>query len=89
MIDNAIYTPYRYDDMASLGSLKKTDSGAATGLLVDIDDDPLATPKPSRKGRSKFLVPRDDLADIFVFGYGVVVIWGMTENQEKRFLSSL
>ncbi|OSD08749.1 DUF155-domain-containing protein [Trametes coccinea BRFM310] len=28
-------------------------------------------------------------AEIFMFEYGTVVIWGMTEAQEKRFLSSL
>jgi uncharacterized Rmd1/YagE family protein len=28
-------------------------------------------------------------AEIFLFSYGTVVIWGMTEQQEKRFLSSL
>jgi uncharacterized Rmd1/YagE family protein len=28
-------------------------------------------------------------AEVFVFDYGVCVIWGMTEEQERRFLSSL
>jgi len=28
-------------------------------------------------------------AEIFVFAYGTVVIWGMTEAQEKRFLASI
>ncbi|CED82936.1 Uncharacterized conserved protein [Phaffia rhodozyma] len=28
-------------------------------------------------------------ADVFVFEYGTVVIWGMTQEQEKRFISSL
>lgn len=28
-------------------------------------------------------------AEVFIFDYGVCVIWGMTEEQEKRFLSSL
>jgi hypothetical protein len=27
--------------------------------------------------------------DVFVFEYGTVVIWGMTEREEKRFLASL
>lgn len=27
--------------------------------------------------------------DVFLFEYGTVVIWGMTEKEEKRFLSSL
>jgi uncharacterized Rmd1/YagE family protein len=84
MIDNVIYTPYRYDDTPS--TTKKSDT--PTGMLVDIDDGQ-ATPTPTRKVRSKFLVTQDPLADIFVFSYGVVVIWGMTEAQEKRFLSSM
>ena len=28
-------------------------------------------------------------AEIFMFQYGTVVIWGMTEAEEKRFLSSM
>jgi uncharacterized Rmd1/YagE family protein len=27
--------------------------------------------------------------DVFLFEYGTVVIWGMTEKEEKRFLGSL
>lgn len=27
--------------------------------------------------------------DVFLFEYGTVVIWGMTEKEEKRFLSSM
>jgi len=41
-----------------------------------------------RKKISKFhAVPTE--AEIFIFDYGTVVIWGMTETQEKRFLSSM
>lgn len=28
-------------------------------------------------------------AEVFVFGYGTVVIWGMNEAEEKRLLSSM
>lgn len=28
-------------------------------------------------------------AEVFLFGYGTVVIWGMNEAEEKRFLSSM
>ena len=38
--------------------------------------------------RSKFAETPTE-AEIFIFEYGTVVIWGMTEAQEKRFLSSL
>lgn len=41
-----------------------------------------------RKKKSKFEeVPTE--AEIFMFQYGTVVIWGMTEAEEKRFLSSM
>ena len=41
-----------------------------------------------RRKKSKFAeVPT--VAEIFLFQYGTVVIWGMTEAEEKRFLSSL
>jgi len=41
-----------------------------------------------RKGSKWDAVGTGD-AEIFLFSYGTVVIWGMTEQQEKRFLSSL
>ncbi|TFY74714.1 hypothetical protein EWM64_g9299 [Hericium alpestre] len=41
-----------------------------------------------RRKRSKFDQTADE-AEIFLFPFGTVVIWGMTEAQEKRFLSSL
>ena len=47
---------------------------------------PTATAK--RKG-SKWDMVGTGEAEIFLFSYGTVVIWGMTEQQEKRFLSSL
>lgn len=42
----------------------------------------------ARKKKSKFDATPTE-AEIFIFKYGTVVIWGMTEPQEKRFLSSL
>lgn len=41
----------------------------------------------SRK-KSKFSEAPTE-AEIFIFEYGTVVLWGMTEAQEKRFLSSM
>jgi uncharacterized Rmd1/YagE family protein len=46
------------------------------------------TPTAKRKGSKWDTVGTGD-AEIFLFSYGTVVIWGMTEQQEKRFLSSL
>lgn len=33
--------------------------------------------------------PKRSKADVFVFEYGVVVLWGWTVEEEKRFLSTL
>ncbi|KAI5121802.1 hypothetical protein M0805_009794 [Coniferiporia weirii] len=41
------------------------------------------------KKRRKFDAGGGTHAEIFMFGYGTVVIWGMTEAEEKRFLSSI
>lgn len=72
-------------------------SETATGDLLGVpelaagDDMVTATPPTptaKRKG-SKWDVAGTGDAEIFLFSYGTVVIWGMTEQQEKRFLSSL
>ncbi|KAH6900895.1 hypothetical protein BKA70DRAFT_1388749 [Coprinopsis sp. MPI-PUGE-AT-0042] len=44
--------------------------------------------RPAKKTKSKFDTTSPE-AEIFLFPYGTVVIWGMTEPQEKRFLSSI
>ena len=89
LIDEVIYTPYVYypSDAPSL----RLDSSAMTGDLLGIpelrengDDEPTIT----KKKRSKFDTTATE-AEIFIFDYGTVVIWGMTETQEKRFLTSL
>ena len=41
------------------------------------------------KKRKKFDQGGATAAEIFMFNYGTVVIWGMTEMEEKRFLSSM
>ncbi len=46
------------------------------------------TTTAKRKGSKWDAVGSGD-AEIFLFSYGTVVIWGMTEQQERRFLSSL
>jgi uncharacterized Rmd1/YagE family protein len=67
---------------------------AATGDLLGIPElataDAVAPPATTkRKGSSKWDTTGTGEAEIFLFSYGTVVIWGMTEQQEKRFLSSL
>jgi len=89
LIDEVIYTPYVYypSDAPPL----RPDSYATTGDLLGIpelrengDDEPMIT----KKKRSKFDTTATE-AEIFIFDYGTVVIWGMTEAQEKRFLTSI
>ncbi|KAI0065246.1 DUF155-domain-containing protein [Artomyces pyxidatus] len=43
---------------------------------------------PGKRKHSKWDTTASE-AEIFLFSYGTVVIWGMTEAQERRFLSSL
>ena len=65
-------------------------AASATGDLLGVPE--LATadaPPAKRKGSSKWDTSGTGEAEIFLFSYGTVVIWGMTEQQERRFLSSL
>jgi hypothetical protein len=64
-----------------------------TGDLLGVPElapDAQADTRPSNDGKrkSKFDAPPSE-AEIFLFSYGTVVLWGMTEAQEKRFLTSL
>jgi len=92
LIDDVIYTPYSYEPptngQATLSP--KPSTRAPIGDLLGIpelqeDEEQGATVK---KAKSKFHTPTSE-AEIFMFSYGTVVIWGMTESQEKRFLSSM
>ena len=65
-------------------------TASATGDLLGIAE--LATaedPPPAKRRGSKWDTSGTGEAEIFLFSYGTVVIWGMTEQQERRFLSSL
>jgi uncharacterized Rmd1/YagE family protein len=71
-------------------SPSETITGDLLGVpeLAASDGMATATPTAKRKGSKWDPVGTGD-AEIFLFSYGTVVIWGMTEQQEKRFLSSL
>ena len=104
IIDEVIYTPYAYDEQseASSGSQRQVhfqSSATETGDLLGV---PELAPNDghahtdgeqevtTRRRKNKFLVPETHReAEIFLFKYGTVVLWGMTEAQEKRFLSSM
>lgn len=71
---------------------RETETGDLLGVpeLAPGASDSEAPALPPSKGRkkSKFSETPTE-AEIFIFEYGTVVIWGMTEAQERRFLSSL
>lgn len=74
-------------------SASETVTGDLLGVPELATSDGMATATPptaaaKRKGSKWDPIGTGD-AEIFLFSYGTVVIWGMTEQQEKRFLSSL
>lgn len=94
LIDEVIYTPYVYDPTPSAAQDQGKpghDSHSPTGDLLGIPElrEQFRTEdRPAKKTKSKFDTTSPE-AEIFLFPYGTVVIWGMTEPQEKRFLSSM
>ncbi|KAF7761526.1 hypothetical protein Agabi119p4_9518 [Agaricus bisporus var. burnettii] len=92
LIDDVIYTPYVYDIQAE-HSDGQPPGVVLTGDLLGIPELQRETPEDDdrtvkRKKRSFFDTTSHE-AEIFLFQYGTVVIWGMSETQEKRFLASI
>lgn len=93
LIDEAIYTPYYYPEPSTDpedSRRSRTQSRPQTGDLLGIPELELEAEERTRttKKKSKFDAKPAE-AEIFLFDYGTVVIWGMTEVQEKRFLTSM
>ncbi|KAH9923299.1 hypothetical protein B0H21DRAFT_814964 [Amylocystis lapponica] len=102
IIDEVIYTPYIYEpqaeDPAASRHVRFNQSPVSqTGDLLGVpelapdnsSDHALAEENLGKtKKKSKFSETPTE-AEIFLFEYGTVVIWGMSEVQEKRFLSSI
>jgi uncharacterized Rmd1/YagE family protein len=93
-IEDVIYTPYAYEPGPSTAN--RSSAELTTGDLLGIpelradqaaDTDANGNVKKHKRKHSKFDAPAK--AEVFIFKYGTVVIWGMTEQQEKRFLSSM
>ena len=93
IIDEVLYTPYTYEPEVNQEASGKflPESGDLLGIpelrppVSEAEENGIPA---KRKKISKFhTVPTE--AEIFIFNYGTVVIWGMTEAQEKRFLSSM
>ncbi|VDC07487.1 unnamed protein product [Peniophora sp. CBMAI 1063] len=102
IIDEVIYTPYRYEPVSEpenprTSKVKWAHTSEShernchgEGEEADLLGVPELVAGNAGKKRSKFDTQSEDgLAEIFLFKYGTVVIWGMSEAQEKRFLSSL
>lgn len=88
LIDNVIYTPYVYDPPSNMHAIWQPPiHSAPTGDLLGIGDSE-NNKMPTKKKSSKFDTTASE-AEIFMFEYGTIVIWGMTEAQEKRFMSSM
>ncbi|KAG7446834.1 DUF155-domain-containing protein [Guyanagaster necrorhizus] len=90
LIDEVIYTPYLYQPAQSTDTRQSTARAQALpeGDLLGIPELRPGDEQPTRQKKRKFDAASTE-AEIFLFEYGTVVIWGMTEAQEKRFLSSL
>lgn len=77
----------REGDLLGVPELAPGESHTNDTHAAEPDSGAEAAAKRKRK-KSKFEeVPTE--AEIFMFQYGTVVIWGMTEAEEKRFLSSM
>lgn len=91
LIDEAIYTPYAYDPQPSNANPQHHAShptGDLLGIPELVGEVGEVEGEGRKKKKSKFDATPTE-AEIFLFEYGTVVIWGMTEAQEKRFLSSM
>ncbi|PBK94648.1 DUF155-domain-containing protein [Armillaria gallica] len=90
LIDEVIYTPYLYQPAQSTDTRQSTARAQALpeGDLLGIPELRPDNEQPTKPKKRKFDATSAE-AEIFLFEYGTVVIWGMTEAQEKRFLSSL
>ncbi|KAF9427907.1 hypothetical protein BGZ94_003880 [Podila epigama] len=73
--DECIYTPFAYT---------VTSKPPTTADLLGLDD---ATTNGSQRLQSQRL--KETTPEVFYFDYGVVVIWGMSEQEETRLLQEL
>lgn len=83
LLDDVIYTTYVYDvsphppigDLLGIPELKENVQNERQGS--------------KKKNKSSKFDTTATEAEVFMFSYGTIVIWGMTEAQEKRLLSSM
>ncbi|KAF7349288.1 DUF155 domain-containing protein [Mycena sanguinolenta] len=94
-IDECIYTPYAFRpsnpgdrNSPHRPSKIRGPTGDLLGIPELRQEEEEADSQETAKKRSKFDTTTTE-AEIFLFDYGVTVIWGMSEPQERRFLSSI
>lgn len=101
LIDEVVYTPYMYAPRLSTEATKREDpTRPKVGDLLGVPElqtstepsesaEDMASKSNGGKRTKKFDQGGGTGAEMFLFNYGVVVIWGMTEAEEKRFLTSM
>lgn len=97
--DECIYTPYSYSHEQRLSP-----PVVHTGNLIDLEDPVKTASEEDRSSEGDTLDDRDDRSllnfvmeqnrsvvssEVFLYQYGVVVIWGMTVTEEQRFLKDI
>ncbi|RVD85710.1 uncharacterized protein DFL_004021 [Arthrobotrys flagrans] len=96
--DECIYTPFSYlyqkrvreqteQDLIDFQELQLTES--ATAAVVGLDSPTLERNPDVTSDALSFVDTHLITPEIFLFEYGVVVIWGMTLQEEKRFLKDI
>ena len=72
-VDGSIYSPYSYTGVDA--------SPPPTADLINLETETVV--RDAGQG------PRAVISEVFLFEYGVTVIWGMTESEEQRFLKEI
>ncbi|EIW77231.1 DUF155-domain-containing protein [Coniophora puteana RWD-64-598 SS2] len=87
LIDEVLYTPYSFE-----GTEPARQPDQRVGDLLGVPELHQHASEDGghfiKKKKTRFDVTMPS-AEIFLFDYGTVVLWGMTEAQERRFLSSI
>ncbi len=91
--------PPRRTPSTARGAMRTGSDATVVGDLLGVPelvDEAIAENGPSQngaidKGKQRVLEDTnlEQMADVFIFKYGTVVIWGMTQAEEQRFLSSM